>query len=112
MGADITFVNRGKTPAWVHGIWLKWNWFDRIPEKPDYSDLTESLKTPRPVAPNESLDTTSRFNTSNPTAKTIVIYGVLRYRDIFRRERRTCFGCYLAENRELIRLPASFNEYT
>jgi hypothetical protein len=112
LGADLTFVNRGKTPAWVHGIWLKWNWVDRVPNKPDYDGLTESLKTPRPIAPNESLDASSRFNTREPTAKTAIIYGVLRYRDIFRQERKTCFGCYLTGDRILTRLPSNFNEYT
>lgn len=109
---QLTYTNNGQTPAWVHGVWLKFDCFKAVPHKPDLAGLGKSLRAPHPFPANGKFGNTFslRIGQCEPGTR-IIIYGLLKYTDIFRRERSTCFGYHVTDKWKLERLSSNYNRY-
>jgi hypothetical protein len=111
---ELAYTNNGKTPAWVHGVWVGFDCHKVIPRKPDFTGVGEPVRAPHPLAVNGRFGNTIKLRgVQCEPGTTIVITGLLRYRDIFRKERRTCFGYYvMPDQKTLERLPSAYNDYS
>lgn len=112
----IICTNFGKTPAWITEKRIGFSIVKTIPVKPDLRRCTFVISDPEYLAAGkdsttESLGPGAKGTLSPEDGNTGLVYGTVKYRDIFGRIRYTYFGYLIsASGRKLIRLP-NFPEY-
>jgi hypothetical protein len=116
-----TFTNQGKTPAWVDERRARFVIIDHVPPTPDL-EATELIKdgadfvplaAPGILATDDSISAEGRDD-SNDVVKVSLIYGVVRYWDVYGNRRQTTFGYRITPDRKLRRLGeyAAYNQST
>jgi hypothetical protein len=109
-------TNQGKTPAWITEKRIRAVSVDPLPPEPDIDGTQLIQKLETLSAGQESIreeDVTAEGLMA--AGKTTAIYGIVRYRDIFRNDHYTTFGyCVFQGNVPLGRIVAlpKYNENT
>jgi hypothetical protein len=116
--SDIKLINGGRSPCWITDARLKFEIVDSLPEVPDFaSQQTEEgwVGTPFGTEGKPFRYTwMPSFGGRESDATMTVVYGVVKYRDIFGQDRTTNFG-FKVVGGDLKRLTDSYrkyNEYT
>jgi hypothetical protein len=101
--------NEGSSPAWILEKRAKFEILSSLPPRPDFESAQFTQAGPVPIGTGRALPHTDELpflpaavGHQEPT-KMVVIYGVVKYRDIFGKHRQTTFA-YRIVNRELRRL--------
>lgn len=104
--------NEGKTPAWITEKRAGLRIVKSIPLEPDLEGL--EIIQPEPEALAAGRDTTKdvslTFNQQRADDEVSLVYGMVKYRDIFQVERQTVFAYRLNLSDRLERL-AGYSEY-
>ncbi len=107
--------NDGRTPAWISCTRIHFRNLLDIPDNPDFSPLPTDYLNPtlQPVHVGGEVKTRWSLECDGPTdpKKVLVVYGVVKYRDVFRPERETRFA-YTVRGAQLIRLTDDYWEYS
>jgi hypothetical protein len=114
---ELEYSNVGKSPAWITEKRARFQIVKDLPPQPDL-DLAEFTRTePEPLAATGDPSTT-RWETEcsgkhGPHTLTVV-YGVVKYRDIFGENRETRFGYYATVDNIFKRLSGypEYNKHT
>jgi hypothetical protein len=110
-------TNHGKTPAWIDEICCKFEIIPWFHESPDFKNMEPYDSAPEPVAAGAS----SGIRKLEPVAdgmfiqegKVRMVYGVVKYRDMFGLKRETTFGYQITPDQDLKRLAGrAYNENT
>jgi len=109
---ELMCSNQGKSPAWIIEKRAAFRIVKELPQEPDMSSAEIIQHEPEPMAAGAS--STYKWSTvcegrHGPHTCTL-LYGIVKYRDIFEKERETRFGYFLTVNNELERL-AKFPRY-
>jgi hypothetical protein len=109
-GIDVVCLcqNTGRTPAWVLEIDCKLEFVDTL-RGLIFSDLPTVRYQPESIATGEKRTYTFELRCSG-SGEFLVAYGVVKYTDIFNRNRRTTFAYRILENCVPVRI-ATFREY-
>jgi hypothetical protein len=129
-GQHITYLNSvqlrctnvGNSPAWVKEKSARLGKFAKgeLPINPQLTGEDVLSRTPEPIGPGK--DSVFKWDASgrgshSPFGAATILYGVVKYQDVFRENRETWF-CYQltgdAAHRELIRInaPPNYTTYT
>lgn len=94
--------NVGRSPAWIIEVRVKFMFIeaDKLPPIPGLDDAEQVWAGTRPMAPNDEPFSTGEIMLTadgiqvidSTTRKLAVVYGVVRYRDIFADNLSTTFG--------------------
>jgi len=114
--------NEGRSPAWLGERRAKFEIVDYLPPEPNL-EATEIIEvSPTPLGIGQALPHTERLSFPmtaqghEEPGKMNVIYGVVKYRDIFQKQRQTTFGYRLTHDRKFVRLEGDqyrkYNENT
>lgn len=102
--------NEGKSPAWVDEKRAKFEIVDSLPDTPRL-ESTEIIQVgPEPIGIGEALPREVRSPWipeaigHQELGKISVVYGVVRYRDIFDRRHETVFGYRITPSGEFVRI--------
>jgi hypothetical protein len=119
IGVDARCVceNQGKTGAWINEIRCALEFSPlRLPEEPNLDDIGPYDSVPRPIASRKNPETYiiqpgCRGDWNN---KILILYGVVKYRDMFGKDRQTTFGYVVGKNGEFKRIVGypKYNENT
>ena len=110
--------NEGKSPAWIDEKRAKFEIVSALPLKPNF-ESAEFLQTgPEPIGignakpPKTRLPWIAEAIGHEQTGKMMIIYGFVKYRDIFGKSRETRFGYRITPSREFVRLEGKeYREY-
>jgi hypothetical protein len=117
--AVLTCRNEGKSPAWVYERRAKFEITSSpLPLKPNF-DSAESVEVePTPLGTGQALPHTDQLEWPAQARGHIqqgqmaVVYGIVKYRDIFDNRRQTTFGYRITPSNELRRLEGEhYREY-
>jgi len=111
--------NEGRSPAWLGERRARFEIVSGLPPKPNL-ELTELIEaSPTPLGTGQALPHTERLSFPitaqghEELGRMNVIYGVVKYRDIFGKNRKTTFGYRLTPDRRFVRLEyAEYNKHT
>jgi hypothetical protein len=103
---ELTCGNQGKSPAWITEKRAAFQIVKELPREPDMSSTEIIQHEPEPMGTGAA--STYKWSTEcegrhGPHSLT-VLYGVVKYRDIFAKERETRFGYFLTVDRVWERL--------
>jgi hypothetical protein len=126
-GGDTTAIyavlscrNEGNSPAWIEEKRAKFEIVSVLPPKPNLESAEFIQIGPEPIGVGNALPHTNQI-AWQPEAtghvalgNMMVIYGVVKYRDIFDKLHETTFGYKITPNRELVRLEGmrEYNKHT
>lgn len=105
----LTCRNEDKSPAWIDEKRARLEIVTKLPEMPDLTSAEFTQVGLEPIGVGKSLSHTSHIHWQaiaegdRSPGLMMVIYGIVKYRDIFDRLHETSFG-YKITNRELVRL--------
>jgi hypothetical protein len=105
--------NDGRTPAWITEKRACIDVVDSLPDKPNWEtvDIIQSEPEPVPVGKkSKPKDQGLHCNKGRDFGKMMVVYGIVKYRDIFAADRSTSFGYEVRVDGALERL-ACYPEY-
>lgn len=110
-------TNHGKTPAWIDEICCKFEIIPWFHESPDFKNMEPYDSTPEPVAAGASSQIRKlepvADGVSNQEGKVRMIYGVVKYWDMFGLKRESTFGYQITLDQELKRLAGrAYNQNT
>ncbi len=116
----LTCRNEGRSPAWIEEKRARFQIVDVLPPKPDFSSAEFIQVGPEPIGIGKALPHTNHIywlatgTGHEGLGKTMVVYGIVTYRDIFNKLRETTFGYRITPSRELVRLEdmREYNKYT
>jgi hypothetical protein len=121
LNVSLVCKNQGKTPAWIMRKRIIFRAFESVPTLPDYTwNNNEDFDThgPEPigVGGESSEDTTLRCE-GRLDSKYLIVYGFVKYRDVFSPDRETRFGYIITNSRRFVRIPGvldlwKYNDYT
>ena len=97
----------GKTPAWITEKQAGLDIVDSVPEIPDWSRATFVQVAPEPLSAGQigkPKDETLICKRGRALGKTIILYGIVKYRDPFGDNRSTTFGYRVRDDGTLERL--------
>jgi len=112
--------NEGNSPAWIEEKRMKFAIFSVLPDKPPLESADIIQVGPEPLGIGKTDEPVTRQD-AMPIAEgqaedrqLSVIYGIVRYRDIFGKRRSTTFGYHITSSLELKRLEGypAYNENT
>ncbi len=120
--------NDGKSPAWILEQRARMSIVDVIPNQPQFgplasneSEFLEIWTNPMVVGEERVEDTTiyckGKYIPNSGPKGSLIVYGYVKYRDIFQQERYTGFGFVLANGYSFKRIPSvkaveSYNRFT
>jgi hypothetical protein len=116
----LTCRNEGRSPAWIEEKRARFQIVDVLPDEPDLTSAEFIQAGPEPIGIGKALPHTNHISWQAIGAgheglgKMMVVYGVVKYRDIFNKHRETTFGYRITPSRELVRLEGSreYNRHT
>lgn len=112
----LTYTNVGKTPAWITEKSIRFALVDTTPDPPDFDSITPFQSRPQwlQTSYSEERDLEHEGYQLQHAGNLRIIYGRIKYRDIFGKERMTTFGYDIDLNDEAKRIgePAAYNENT
>jgi hypothetical protein len=106
----LTCRNEGRSPAWIEEKRARFQIVDVLPDTPDLTTAEFIQAVPEPIGIGKALPHTNHISWQaigtghEGFGKMMVVYGVVKYRDIFDRPRETTFGYRITPSRELVRL--------
>ena len=113
---DVIATNAGRSPAWIIQHFQRFQILETIPAVPDFEkDKTGDIYS-IPVAPRWSIyrskrcELTAEGHRTDYDRKQAIVHGLIRYRDIFGKDRWTTYGFYVSRTGRLERM-ADFPEY-
>jgi cell division protein FtsL len=91
---DLICHNKGQTLAWVMEKRITMALVEKIPPEPDLDAAPLIAAEPEVFGPNWATSTGDQYLACQGTreGKVIIVYGVVRYFDIFEQKRETTFG--------------------
>ena len=101
--------NEGSSPGWIDEKRVKFEIVSSLPHRPNLESAQSIQAGPRPIGPGQgpshmdSWHFVAEAMGHQKQGEMTVIYGLVKYRDIFSRRRETTFG-YRVLNGELTRL--------
>jgi len=108
---NVSFRNKGRTPAWITEIAIKMQVTNAGPSQQPDTKGAEMLYGPIPLVPDEEHPHVRTFEISADgwpdKGWATLIYGVVKYRDVFaenRPDRETWFGYRVTSERSLERM--------
>jgi len=111
--------NEGRSPAWLGERRATFEIIDVPPLHPNWDKLEIVETSPVPLGTGQAQPHTERFEFRaiaqghEQLGKMSIIYGIVKYRDIFGKERRTTFGYRLTTDRKFVRLEyPEYNHHT
>ena len=110
MGVRIVCQNQGRTPAWITEIHACLDIVDFPPAIPDFTHADPVQLEPEPLAVKQKFspkDFTLQRDKGRETGLMTVIYGIVKYRDVFSDGRTTTFGYKVGIDGAFERLAAS-----
>jgi hypothetical protein len=114
--ARITCKNDGKSPAWITEKFARLDIVADIPEIPDWQRIEPIKGELEPLSAKEvgkPRDESLTCKRPREDGKTVILYGVVNYRDIFGCKRTTSFGYKVRDDGVLKRLhQPKYNENT
>lgn len=113
VGLILICQNQGKTPGWITEKRIQLEIMDSLPWEPQLDAIDVFQNEPQPLSAGKEsrvlVDCECDGRRDGPNI--VVVYGVIRYRDIFGRpERQTRFGYKITPDDRLERL-AGYPEY-
>jgi hypothetical protein len=97
--------NEGKSPGWIYEKKVKFEVFSSVNPKPDFNSLPTVFKGREPIGIGQSaipnITELPRLEIAEGHAKPgdkMVIYGMVKYRDIFKKKRKVTFGYQIVES--------------
>lgn len=112
----LTCRNEGRSPAWIEEKRARFQIVDVLPDKPDLTSAEFIQAGPEPIGIGKALAHSWQATGTGHEAlgKMMVVYGIVKYRDIFDKLRETTFGYRITPSRELVRLEdkREYNKYT
>jgi hypothetical protein len=86
--------NEGNSPGWVDEKRAKFEIVSSLPPRPDLESAQVIQAGPIPIGPNreDELHFEPKALRHHESSKMTVIYGAVRYRDIFGKQRQTTFA--------------------
>jgi hypothetical protein len=112
----LIYTNVGKTPAWITEKSVDFALVDTIDDLPDVDSITPFQNRPQWVQTTSSEERVLEHEgyQLQHAGNLRIVYGRIKYRDIFRKERMTTFGYEIDLNDELRRIavPEKYNENT
>jgi hypothetical protein len=121
-GIWITLVckNEGKSPAWIYEKRMKFEVVKALDERPNFQSAQFEWTGREPIGIGNAFPHTTKVprmviaSGHAGTDDTLVIYGIVNYRDIFGKARTTTVGYRITGDRRLERLAeyAAYNEST
>jgi hypothetical protein len=105
--------NDGRTPAWITEKRACIDVVDSLPDTPNWDAVGIIQTEPEPLAVGEVGEPTDKSLTCNKArdpGKITVVYGIVRYRDVFAPDRATTFAYTIRVDGRLERL-AGYPEY-
>ena len=112
--ARITCKNDGKTPAWITEKHACIDIVDSVPEIPAWERTNPIQIEPEPLSVGETgrpKDEPLTCKRARGQGKTLILYGIVKYRDPFGDNRTTSFGYKVRDDGVLERLPyPKYNE--
>jgi hypothetical protein len=123
VNARLICTNNGKTPAWITRVHIKLRIDSKVPSEPQWlqgdADYVNSI--PEPIAVNDNHEFNPQYLTCEgftTDTEFLIVYGTVKYRDVFSPERETRFGyTYVRGRGTLERIAADgdlwkYNSYT
>jgi hypothetical protein len=112
----LTYNNVGKTPAWITEKSIHFVLVDTMDDLPDIDSITPFQSRPQWLQTSYTEDRELEHEgwQQQDAGNLRIVYGRIKYRDIFRKERTTTFGYEIDLNDEPRRIaePAKYNENT
>jgi len=116
----LTCRNEGRSPAWIEEKRARFQIVDALPDNPDLTSAEFIQVEPEPIGIGKALPHTNHISwqaigTGHETlGKMMVVYGIVKYRDIFDKLRETTFGYRITPSSELVRLEGKreYNKHT
>src|SRR2546427_5101677 len=106
----LTCRNEGRSPAWIEEKRARFQIVDVLADTPDLTSAEFIQAGPEPIGIGKALPHTNHISWQaigtghEGLGKMMVVYGVVKYRDIFDKLRETTFGYRVTPSRELVRL--------
>lgn len=105
----LTFQNDGGTPVWITEKFCRLAIVDLIPEQPNFADVGDGDfidVSPEPLSVNGSSEVRMTLLCLGKSGweRATVIYGFIKYRDVFSPSRETRFGFVVGPDNELTRI--------
>jgi hypothetical protein len=113
--AVLVCKNEGNSPAWIDEKRVKFEIVNSLPHKPNLESAEFIKAGPIPIGTGRALTHTDALQFQPVAAgrqqdeRMAVIYGIVRYRDIFGKHRETTFGYRIADGE--IRRLEGYPEY-
>ena len=98
--------NEGRSPAWIEEKRARFQIVDALADTPELASAESVRAGPEPIGvgkTNQIAWMATATGHESP-GKMMVVYGVVKYRDIFDKLRETMFGYRITPSRELVRL--------
>lgn len=117
----LRYRNDGNTPAWVDKIKARFEITGRPDKRPNVANMERVKNGVLPYGPiplgigeKEYVDISLECDGQEEIGKQNILYGVIYYRDAFKRKRRTFFGFRLLGESNIIYLPEypEYNKHT
>jgi hypothetical protein len=112
----LTCRNEGRSPAWIEEKRARFQIVDALPDTPDLTSAEFVHARPEPIGVGKAnkIPWQATATGHESPGKMMVVYGVVKYRDIFDKFRETTFGYRITPSRELVRLEGKrdYNKHT
>ena len=105
--------NDGRTPAWITEKRARIDVVDDLPRQPNWATVEIIQTEPEPLSVGETglaKDEGLTCNKGRDFGKMTVVYGLVKYRDVFAADRATSFAYIIRADGKLERLPG-YPEY-
>src|SRR5205085_12554940 len=112
----LTCRNEGRSPAWIEEKRARFQIVDVLPDKPELTSAEFIQAGPEPIGVGRANQIAWQATATGHEGfgKMMVVYGIVKYRDIFDKLRETTFGYRITPSREFVRLEGrpEYNKYT
>jgi hypothetical protein len=105
---DLICKNDGNTPCWITEIRVRFEIVDAPPHEPrlEPEDIVDIGPVPLGVGQPPWKITVERACKGRPRlGKMMILYGIVKYRDVFKPDRHTGFGYNVSEQGAIYRIP-------
>ncbi len=108
--------NEGRSPAWIEEERARFQIVDALPDTPDLTSAEFVHAVPEPIGVGKAnqISWPATATGHESLGKMMVVYGVVKYRDIFDKPRETTFAYRITPSTELVRLEGKreYNKHT
>jgi hypothetical protein len=113
---DSIILNNGRSPAWIIEKRINMAISENIPPEPELQLVPVSDPILEPIATSgkSTWHAEPGCKGKPDVGKITIIFGMIKYRDIFNKTRETRFGYMVSPGRDLERIPSypEYNKYT